>query len=741
MAIAFPSNPTTNQIFTANNNSWRWNGEYWKSQTGAASVYISDTAPATPVVGTLWFNSVSGKTFVYYSDADSVQWIEVGGTTAASSSNNSASQYTTSNLAEGSNLYYTTARATAAARAAISVTGTGGNYNSSTGVITLPYTVLTSINGQTGAVTLTTSNVAEGTNLYYTDARARAAISVTGSGSYDSATGIITVSAAAVPKITGVAVTDSGYAALDDTAISTAGGYIKITGTGFVTGCQVLIGTVSATSVGFVSSTEVRAQLPATAAGTYILYLVNPDGSVAIRVNAVTFSTTPVWSTGSTLPNGTSGSPISIQLAASSDSTITYALAIGSTLPSALTLSTSGLLSGTVSGLAVDTTYNFTVVANDVELQDSPRTFSLTVVAATVPAAPTIGTATVTGQTSATVTFTAPENNGGRTIISYTATSSPGGVTGTLSQAGSGTITVTGLTAGTPYTFTVYATNSVGNSASSNSSNQITTNQAAPTSVEYLVVAGGGGGGGASGGRGGGGGAGGMLASTLSVSASTAYTVTVGGGGPGSNLTAGRGSNGTTSQFASISTVGGGGGAGDDGGGIGYGSAGGSGGGGHYDGAGGAGTAGQGNNGGAGITSPNFGSGGGGGAGAVGQSGQTTKGGDGGIGNLSSITGTSTYYAGGGGGQLNGGTAGSGGAGGGGTGNGQNPGGGNLGGGGGGNGSGGTAGQGGSGVVIIAYPNTFLPLSSISGGLSYDQPTRSGYRVYRFTNGTGPISW
>jgi hypothetical protein len=379
MAIAFPSNPTTNQIFTANNNSWRWNGEYWKSQTGAASVYISDSAPTTPVAGTLWFNSVSGKTFVYYSDADSVQWIEVGGTTAASSSNNNVSQYTTSNLAEGSNLYYTTARATAAARAAISVTGTGGNYNSSTGVITLPYTVLTSINGQTGAVTLTTSNVAEGTNLYYTDARARAAISVTGSGSYDSATGIITVSAAAVPKVTGVAVTDSSYAALDDTAVSTAGGYIKITGTGFVTGCQVLIGTVAATSVSFVSSTEVRAQLPATAAGTYIMYLVNPDGSVAIRVNAVTFSATPVWSTGSTLPGGTSGSTISIQLAATGDSSITYALASNSTLPAGLALSSSGLLSGTVSGLSVETIYNFTVVANDAENQDTSRAFSVTI--------------------------------------------------------------------------------------------------------------------------------------------------------------------------------------------------------------------------------------------------------------------------------------------------------------------------------------------------------------------------
>jgi hypothetical protein len=32
-------------------------------------------------------------------------------------------------------------------------------------------------------------------------------------------------------------------------------------------------------------------------------------------------------------------------------------------------------------------------------------------------------------------------------------------------------------------------------------------------------------------------------------------------------------------------------------------------------------------------------------------------------------------------------------------------------------------------------------LTSISAGLAYDQPIRAGYRVYRFTAGTGPITW
>ena len=90
-----------------------------------------------------------------------------------------------------------------------------------------------------------------------------------------------------------------------------------------------------------------------------------------------------------------------------------------------------------------------------------------------VPGAPTIGTATAVTFSSATVTYTAPTDNGGSTITTYTATSSPGNITGTVSQAGSGTITVSGLSGSTNYTFTVTATNSVGTSSASAASNQI----------------------------------------------------------------------------------------------------------------------------------------------------------------------------------------------------------------------------------------------------------------------------
>jgi hypothetical protein len=191
--------------------------------------------------------------------------------------------------------------------------------------------------------------------------------------------GDVVASGVGGPKIASIQVTDSDYNNLDDTAVGLSGGYIKLIGTGFVTGCQVVVGTLVATSVTFISSTEVRAQVPQQSAGTYTVYLTNSDGGVAIRVNAVNYSSTPTWTTTSPLPGSVKNTSISLQLAATSNSTVTYSLASGSTLPSGLTLSSSGLITGTTPDIANETTYNFTVVATDSENQDTPQAFQVTI--------------------------------------------------------------------------------------------------------------------------------------------------------------------------------------------------------------------------------------------------------------------------------------------------------------------------------------------------------------------------
>ena len=86
----------------------------------------------------------------------------------------SIDNFTTSNLIEGANLYYTNARV----RTAISA-GIGISYSNTTGII------------ESSIDNFTTSNLREGSNLYYTNARVRTAIFAGNGISYSNTTGII----------------------------------------------------------------------------------------------------------------------------------------------------------------------------------------------------------------------------------------------------------------------------------------------------------------------------------------------------------------------------------------------------------------------------------------------------------------------------------------------------------------------------------------------------------------------
>jgi hypothetical protein len=361
------------------------------------------------------------------------------------------------------------------------------------------------------------------------------------------------------------------------------------------------------------------------------------------------------------------------------------------------------------------------------------------VTATTRPQAPTIGTATTTGTTT-TVAVTWTLNATGGKVLSAVKVNAYSGATlvstTTAATTSSTSVDVTGLTQGTSYTFKVFTVNANGDGALSAASNSVTI----PTliTIDYLVLAGGGGGSGGGGGAGGlrstvtATGGGGSLETALARASGVNYTVTVGGGGSfGSNIST-NGTNGSNSVFDTITSDGGGGGAGTPsvltkagsnggcgGGGVSYGVSG--------TGAGGTGTTNQGYAGGAASNgTADYASAGGGGVGAVGANQSGVGGANGGAGVASSITGSSVTYGAGAKGYPSGVYSVSANIGAGGPGKPES---------GGGNGV-----SGGSGVVILRYPDTRT--ITIGAGLTGTESSASGgYKRATITAGTGNVSW
>ena len=155
-----------------------------------------------------------------------------------------------------------------------------------------------------------------------------------------------------------------------------------LTGSNFPTsGAVVKVGGTTVSSVTHTSSTSLSFTTPAKSSGDYDVTVTHSNGTTGTLANGISYSGVPTWSTSAgdigTYTRTTTPS-VSITVAASSDSAVTYAVTAGA-LPTNWALNSStGVITGTVYNPGSSTTFNFTITATDAESQATARAFSIT---------------------------------------------------------------------------------------------------------------------------------------------------------------------------------------------------------------------------------------------------------------------------------------------------------------------------------------------------------------------------
>ena len=158
-------------------------------------------------------------------------------------------------------------------------------------------------------------------------------------------------------------------------AVSTAGGNILVNGSNFVTNSSVYLNNSLATNT-FINSSQIRVIGPAASAGNVTLMIFSPTNTGTLGPN-VRYSGVPTWTTAAV--SFQNGAAANVALVASSDSTITFTLQAGSTLPTGISLQSAGYLVGTATGYSVNTSSTAVIVATDQEGQAAQQTLNITV--------------------------------------------------------------------------------------------------------------------------------------------------------------------------------------------------------------------------------------------------------------------------------------------------------------------------------------------------------------------------
>ncbi len=278
------------------------------------------------------------------------------------------------------------------------------------------------------------------------------------------ATGSVGLSVSDVPKITSLSYVG------DNTAANTGGGdVITLSGSGFSNTAAVVIDGQTASVVTVANSTSMTFVSPARPTGSYIVYVVNPNGATGIFVPGIQYSGTPNWTTAA----GSIASLFETQafgntVIATGDAPISYSLQSGS-LPPGSTLNANGTITGSSEATASPTTYTFTIRATDAQNQDTDRQFSITI----NPDAVT-WSSPANGNTYVLTTGTAISN------VTLSATSAAGyGVQYTANTLPTG-LTLSGNTiSGTPTT--------EGNTNTLLTATANTTNRSAPRIINWVV--------------------------------------------------------------------------------------------------------------------------------------------------------------------------------------------------------------------------------------------------------------
>jgi len=195
MALNFPSAPSANATYTYSGKSWTYNGNAWALTSGTLSTSV------VPEGSNLYFTNAR-----VYSNVVTLGYA----TNSNVALKANVIDLTTANVTEVTNLYFTNARVysnvtqlgyiTTSALSGYATNTQLASYATNaqlasyaTNAQLTSYATTSNLALKANIVDLNTSNITEGSNLYFTNARARTTISVTGSGSYDNSTGVITI--------------------------------------------------------------------------------------------------------------------------------------------------------------------------------------------------------------------------------------------------------------------------------------------------------------------------------------------------------------------------------------------------------------------------------------------------------------------------------------------------------------------------------------------------------------------